>query len=101
MLVLWESDGPSVSDLGERLFLDSGTLTPLLKRMEQAGLLQRKRSTEDERRVHVFVTSKGGALREMATAIPICLVQRSGQTLSEIHALTQQIQSLRTQLASS
>ena len=101
LLVLWESDGPSVSELGERLFLDSGTLTPLLKRMEQAGLLQRKRSTEDERRVHVFMTPKGSELREMAAAIPTCLVQRSGRSLSEIHALTQQVQSLRTQLTSS
>jgi DNA-binding MarR family transcriptional regulator len=69
--------------------------------MELAGLLQRKRSSEDERRVHVFVTPKGSELREMAAAIPTCLVERSGRTLSEIRALTQQVQGLRNQLTSS
>jgi DNA-binding MarR family transcriptional regulator len=101
MLVLWETDGPSVSDLGERLFLDSGTLTPLLKRIERAGLLLRKRSSEDERRVHVFVTPQGSQLKEMAAAIPACLVLRSGRTVSEIRALTLQVQSLRTHLTGS
>ena len=101
MLVLWESDGLSVSDLGERLFLDSGTLTPLLKRMEQAGLVQRKRSSEDERRVQVFITPLGTQLKTLAASIPPSLVEKSGCSLSEIRTLTQRVQSLRTQLTSS
>ncbi len=59
MLVLWERDGVPVKDIGERLFLDSGTLTPLLKRLEAAGLVKRTRSTEDERQVLVALTPKG------------------------------------------
>src|ERR1700742_4704581 len=59
MLVLWERDGLSVKEIGERLFLDSGTLTPLLKRMEAAELLKRSRSTEDERQVLIALTQKG------------------------------------------
>src|SRR3954462_6505588 len=57
MLALWQEDGQSVSQLGERLFLDSGTLTPLLKRLETAGLVVRERSVEDERRVHIRLTT--------------------------------------------
>src|SRR3954470_3664742 len=59
MLALWERDGSTVSELGQRLYLDSGTLTPLLKRLEAAGLVSRVRSTEDERRVHLRLTSAG------------------------------------------
>src|SRR5213080_1501934 len=62
MLVLWEEDGLPVKEFGERLFLDSGTLTPLLKRMETAGLVKRTRSTEDERQVIVALTAQGEAL---------------------------------------
>ena len=101
MLVLWETDGLSVSDLGGRLFLDSGTLTPLLKRMEQAGLIQRKRSSADERRVQVCMTPHGSQLKDMAASVPACLVERSGCSLSEIRTLTHRVQSLRTQLTSS
>ena len=66
LLLLWEQDGQSVSDLGERLFLDSGTLTPLLKRMEAKGLLERRRSTEDERRVQIHLKAAGRQLRARA-----------------------------------
>jgi hypothetical protein len=59
MLVLWERDGLPVRDIGERLFLDSGTLTPLLKRMEAAELIKRTRGTEDERQVLIALTSQG------------------------------------------
>src|SRR6202140_4412432 len=69
MLVLWERDGVPVKEIGERLFLDSGTLTPLLKRLEAAGLIKRTRSTEDERQVLIALTSQGQALREKATAV--------------------------------
>ena len=71
LLVLWEEDGQSVSALGERLFLDSGTLTPLLKKLEQRGLVRRERSREDERVVLVRLTDEGRALKEQAREIPM------------------------------
>nr|WP_245000259.1 MarR family transcriptional regulator [Marinobacter daepoensis] len=74
MLVLWEQEGagtkPRVSDLGARLRLDSGTLTPLLKRLEQRQLLQRVRSAEDERVVRVALTESGRGLRARASEVP-------------------------------
>ena len=70
MLVLWEQDDVTVSSLGERLFLDSGTLTPLLKRMETADLLARTRSKEDERRVHISLTATGRKLKTQAAKVP-------------------------------
>jgi DNA-binding MarR family transcriptional regulator len=96
MLVLWEGDGLTVSTLGERLSLDSGTLTPLLKRMEAAGWLTRERSSEDERRVHVVLTSTGRALQVQAAHVPLCVVAQSGLPLGEVIALNQQIKKLRT-----
>ncbi|WP_443115579.1 MarR family winged helix-turn-helix transcriptional regulator [Herbaspirillum seropedicae] len=71
MMVLWEQDQVTVSELGGRLFLDSGTLTPLLKRMEAMGLLHRMRDAEDERRVLVSLTPAGRALREKARTVPL------------------------------
>ncbi|WP_433691847.1 MarR family winged helix-turn-helix transcriptional regulator [Herbaspirillum seropedicae] len=71
MMVLWEKDQVTVSELGGRLFLDSGTLTPLLKRMEAMGLLHRTRDAEDERRVLVSLTPAGRALREKAKTVPL------------------------------
>ncbi|MFJ3057639.1 MarR family winged helix-turn-helix transcriptional regulator [Herbaspirillum sp. NPDC087042] len=71
MMVLWEQDQVIVSELGARLFLDSGTLTPLLKRMEAMGLLRRARDAGDERRVVVSLTDAGRALREKARAVPV------------------------------
>lgn len=73
LLVLWETDGVSVRELGERLYLDSGTLTPLLKKMEEAGLVTRTRSTQDGRVVLVHLTDDGRALREKAAEIPLRL----------------------------
>ena len=95
MLVLWERDGLSVSALGERLSLDSGTLTPLLKRMEAAGWLVRQRSSEDERRVHVCLSPNGQQLQTQAAHIPGCVAAQSGVPLGELMALTQQLQQLR------
>lgn len=95
MLVLWEADGPSVSALGERLSLDSGTLTPLLKRMEAAGWLVRQRSAEDERRVHVWLSSQGRQLQARAAHIPGCVLAQSGLQLNELMVLNQQIKHLR------
>ncbi len=99
MLVLWEGDGITVSALGERLYLDSGTLTPLLKRMEQGGLLLRQRSQEDERRVLVSLTAEGRKLKAKAAGIPACVLQAAACSIPELMALTQQVQDLRERLA--
>lgn len=98
LLVLWERDGLAVGELGERLFLDSGTLTPLLKRMEAAGWLQRERAAADERRVMVSLTAEGRALRQKARRVPLQLAQASGCSAAELAELTQRLQQLRTQL---
>ena len=70
MMVLWENDGLPVNHIGEKLYLDSGTLTPLLKRLEGKGFIERKRKKEDERVVEVFITEPGKALRTKACEIP-------------------------------
>lgn len=95
MLVLWEADGPSVSSLGERLNLDSGTLTPLLKRMETAGWLVRQRSSADERRVHVWLSATGRQLQTRAAFIPECVLTKSGLPLTELVSLNRKVQQLR------
>ena len=69
-LVLWEKDGQPVGEIGERLLLDNGTLSPLLKKMEQAGYVRRERSREDERVVVITLTEAGRALREKAKDVP-------------------------------
>ena len=99
MLVLWEKDAITVSALGERLFLDSGTLTPLLKRMELAGLLQRQRSAEDERRVEITLTSQGRNLKTRAATVPACIAEAAACPLPELVSLTREIQTLRNRLA--
>ena len=99
MLVLWEQDGLTVSALGERLFLDSGTLTPLLKRMEQSGLVSRQRSVEDERRVEVSLTPDGRTLKTRAASVPACVVEAAGCPIPELMTLTHDVQSLRKKLA--
>ena len=69
-LVLWEKDGISVTEIGEKLMLDNGTLSPLLKKMEQAGYVERRRCREDDRVVEITLTEKGRALQEQASDIP-------------------------------
>ena len=101
MLVLWEGDGITVSVLGERLALDSGTLTPLLKRLEAAALVQRLRDTADERRVLLQLTRAGRALKARATAVPRAVARASGCKLDELAVLTSQLQALRRQLSDS
>lgn len=78
MLVLWEGEARSVSELGARLGLDSGTLTPLLKRLEEAKLVERRRDAEDERVVHISLSPAGAALQERARPIPLELACRAG-----------------------
>lgn len=99
MLALWEGDGVTVNVLGERVGLDSGTLTPLLKRLEAAGLLARQRDTDDERRVRVLLSAAGVALRAQAQNIPECVLKATGLSLAEVRALTQQLQALRQRMA--
>ena len=98
MLVLWERDGLPVKDIGERLFLDSGTLTPLLKRMEAAELIKRTRGTEDERQVLIALTSQGQALREKARAVPKAILAASACSVSELSAMKNEIIALRDRL---
>jgi DNA-binding MarR family transcriptional regulator len=98
MLVLWEGDGLTVSALGERLMLDSGTLTPLLKRLESAGLVQRLRDTADERRVLLRLTAAGRALKARASKVPAAVFCAAGCSLDELAALTARLRSLREQL---
>jgi DNA-binding MarR family transcriptional regulator len=101
MLVLWETDGPTVGELGERLYLDSGTLTPLLKRLEAGGLVSRERSATDERRVHVHLTEAGRSLRRAARAVPRQLAAQTGCGADELTELVHRLQSLRTRLLDS
>ncbi|MBK7685819.1 MAG: MarR family transcriptional regulator [Rhodocyclaceae bacterium] len=101
MLVLWENDdtdGTMVSQLGERLFLDSGTLTPLLKRMESSGLIRRERARDDERRVLIYLTPAGRALKKQAAKIPACVMAAAQCSLTEVNALTQEMLTLRQRL---
>lgn len=99
LLVLWETDHVTVGELGERLFLDSGTLTPLLKRMESAELLSRTRAVDDERRVIVGLTAAGRALRRKAEGVPVEVACATGCRLDELTALTAQLQALRSHVA--
>lgn len=99
LLALWERDGLQVSELGARLFLDSGTLTPLLKRLEAAGLVQRQRSSDDERRVHIHLTGSGRALKARAAQVPGCVLQATQCSLGDVVELTQRVQALRDRLA--
>jgi len=101
LLVLWERDGLSVGELGERLFLDSGTLTPLLKRMEAAGLLQRARAADDERRVIVSLTPAGLTLKQQARDVPRELGRAAGCSTTELAALTGRLQALRDRIIES
>lgn len=98
MLVLWENDGVTVSELGERLYLDSGTLTPLLKRLETADLVTRLRDVQDERRVLIRLTTAGRKLKARAARIPGCVLQATQCDVAEVMALTQQVQTLRDRL---
>jgi DNA-binding MarR family transcriptional regulator len=101
MLVLWESDGLTVSQVGERLALDSGTLTPLLKRLEAAGLVQRLRDSADERRVLLQLTAAGRALKARALTLPETVACATGCALDELAALTARLKALRQQILDS
>lgn len=98
LMVLWEENDQTVKAIGDRLLLDSGTLTPLLKRMEGQGLVARRRDSADERQVRVRLTERGADLRETVLAAENPLVCHSGRTPQELAALTADLRALREAL---
>jgi DNA-binding MarR family transcriptional regulator len=101
LLLLWEQDGQTMKSLGQRLYLDSGTLTPLLKRLEAAGLVHRARDSQDERLMRISLTEAGAALRERAMPFPNEIVCASGQPADRLIALRDEILALRDSLHAS
>ncbi len=98
LLGLWEKDNVTIKELGSRLFLDSGTLTPLLKKMEGQGLIKRTRSKEDERTVFITLTEEGKQLREKCVEVPkqmMCYnfldMQKAGDLLQSLHTVMAKI----------
>ncbi|WP_111894598.1 MarR family winged helix-turn-helix transcriptional regulator [Acinetobacter sp. MB5] len=98
MLVLWEQDQRTVSDIGKRLYLESSTLTPMLKKLESSGFITRQRSEQDERQVLIGLTLKGQALKQQAQAIPELIQQTSQCDVQTLIALKQQLEELRSKL---
>ncbi|MCP1121039.1 MarR family winged helix-turn-helix transcriptional regulator [Robbsia andropogonis] len=98
MLVLWERDDITVSFIGDRLSLDSATLTPLLKRLESAGLLTRTRAVNDERQVLIALTDAGVVLRKQAIGIPEHVVCATACNVDELTTLKARLEALRAQL---
>jgi len=107
LLVLWEEDGVPVKRLGERLMLDSATLTPLLKRLEQRGVIERRRDQDDERVVRIHLTDEGRALRVRARRIPTEIACRAGfdpkdgRAIDEVLRLREQLLELTDRLDAS
>jgi len=97
-LVLWEEDGLTVKALGEKLFLDSGTITPLIKRLEARGLVRRQRDEEDERQVRIHLTPEGRALRAKALAVPLAVGDALGGDAEAGAAMRQSLHHLRERL---
>lgn len=98
LLVLWEQDGLSVNAIGERLFSDSGTLTPLLKRLEKLGFVQRQRAREDERKVMITLTEEGRLLQGVVAEIHHEIACSTACTLPALQALNDEIIQLRKNL---
>ncbi|MEL4888308.1 MarR family transcriptional regulator [Pectobacterium betavasculorum] len=98
MLILWERDGLTVSELGERLYLDSATLTPLLKRLQSAGLVVRNRGTEDERQVLIGLTEAGRALQQQAREIPESVFCATECHLEQLQTIKKDLETLRKSL---
>lgn len=99
MLVLWQQDDVLVKSIGEKLYLDSGTLTPLLKRLEASSLITRTRDEADERQVRITLTREGRALKKKAQCIPQQVLCASGQQPGEITRLRAQLTAIRNDLA--
>lgn len=99
LIVLWETDGLTVSQLGHRLLLDSGTLTPLLKRLETAGLVTRNRRVEDEREVEIWLTQRGREMQRGAASARELVVCRLSMSEAEIGELRRELMDLVGRLA--
>lgn len=99
MLVLWEKDGLTVSEIGEKLFLESSTLTPLLKKLQSNGIVNRERSTKDERQVIISLTAQGHALKLKAVNIPLQVAQASACDLDSITQLKDLLSNLRENIS--
>ncbi|GLS19797.1 hypothetical protein GCM10007874_28140 [Labrys miyagiensis] len=98
MLCLWEKDGLKVGEIGARLFLETNTLTPLLKRLEAAGLVRRQRDSKDERQVRISLTAAGRALREKAVAVPSQIGAATGLETGQAGSLKDWLDWLREAL---
>ena len=98
LLTLWETDGLNVSAIGERLLLDSGTLTPVLKRLEAQGLVRRKRAEADERQLVVSLTDKGRGLKMVAEGFPTQILTASDCSAGELDAMRRMLFGLRDSL---
>ena len=98
LVALWGQDGITVGHLGERLALDTNTLTPLLKRLEALGLLTRRRSDADERRVVIALTEKGRDLQRDAADVTRCIAESAGLPLADLERLTREMRALRANL---
>lgn len=99
MCILWERDGLALKDIAEQLHIDSGALTPVIKRLEAQGLLQRHRQVDNERTLEIALTPAGLALREQAEEIPLQIGMACATTEDEIHQLRAQLQRLRANLS--
>lgn len=99
MLVLWEKDDQTVSEIGAKLNLDSGTLTPLLKRLETAGRILRRRDPQDERQVRITLTQAGLALSRQAENVPEAIICALGQPLDELIDIRERLSGIRNNLA--
>ena len=95
LLILWERDGQTVGSIGQHLFLESSTLTPLLKRMEKAGYVRRERAADDERQVCIFLTDAGRALQKTLADVPQHLLSAFGCGAKEAETLHDQVTALR------
>lgn len=94
LVTLWEKQQSTIKELGKALNLDTGTLTPLLKRMEAAGLIERRRDTVDERVVNILITKAGKALQENASCVPQSLFDASGMSKKELDEINKTIMRL-------
>ena len=97
-LVLWEKDDLTVKALGDKLFLDSGTITPLVKRLEARGLVERRRDEDDERQVRIRLTAEGRALKAKAEAIPLAVAHGTGLSREGAESLRLELLALRARL---
>jgi len=98
MLVLWDSNGPTIGEIGRRIDLESSTLTPLVKRLERQGFVVRNRDKRDERKVRVMLTAEGKALEKPAESVPGCIVEAFGLTMEEFRYLHETLGKLRARL---